>query len=81
MNEDPKITTKHVAPQEALKLLGWDLNHPTKGKVMVSTGAIRVKYYSARYRVGDGHLLYRWGRLTEAVLTYIDGKFSHACFS
>jgi hypothetical protein len=28
----------------------------------------------------DGALLYRWGSLTKAQATYIDGTFSHVVF-
>ena len=80
VEDEPKIGVRQVSAQEGLKALGWDLNHAARGHVMVRVGVIKSKYYAARYRVGDGHLLYRWGRLTGAEITYLDGKFSHVVF-
>lgn len=77
---EPVITTRRVPAQEALRMMDWDLNHPARGHVMVRIGVIRAKHYAVRYRVGDGHLLYRWGRLPSAELTFLDHKFSHAVF-
>ena len=80
MDEDVKVGVKRVSAQEGLKMLGWDLKKPQRGRVLVRTGICRSKHYSARYRIGDGHLLFRWGRLTGAELTYVNGRFSHVCF-
>ena len=44
-----------------------------RGYVIVSAGPGRVKRYAFRQRKGDGHILYRWGRLTGATASY-DGE-------
>lgn len=69
-----KLTWRKISAQEGLKLLGYDLRRPVRGSVMVAQGPIKSKHYAFRYRVGDGHTLYRWGRLTGAQATYMDGE-------
>lgn len=48
---------------EALKEMGFDLKHPARGSIMIERGPIKVKRYAFRYRVGDGHVLTRAGRV------------------
>lgn len=52
--------------QEALKAMGYDLSRRCRGSVLVEAGPVKLKRYAFRYRVGDGHVLYRWGRLCSA---------------
>jgi hypothetical protein len=75
-----QIAIRQVSIHDALTLIGWDISKPARGHVMVKRGVIRIKHYAARYRMRDGALLYRWGSLTKAQATYIDGTFSHVVF-
>lgn len=55
-----------VSALVALKDMGFDTSKPCTGSVIVQTGAMPLKRYRFRYRVGDGHVLFRWGRLVSA---------------
>lgn len=77
---EPKLTWRKISAQEGLKLLGYDLRRPVRGSVMVAQGCIKVKHYAFRYRVGDGHTLYRLGRLLSARATYADGELLTVVF-
>ncbi len=61
-----------VKPGEALKAMGFNLNRPCRGKVLVRIGPVKTKHYAFRYRVGDGHINTRWGRLTWAERVHKD---------
>lgn len=74
------LTVKKVSAQEGLKLLGFDLKRAARGRVLVAMGPIHSKRYSFYYRKGDGHTLFRWGRLANAEVSYIDGKLSTVRF-
>jgi hypothetical protein len=74
------VTWKEVSTLEGMKLLG--LENATRGRVLTSwRNTVGVTRYSFRRRKGDGHILYRWGRLNHgAKATYIDGKLSTVVF-
>lgn len=75
------LSFKTVSATEGLRLLGVDPDRAHRRiSVMVSRGPIRVKHYAAWYRLRDRQLLYRWGTLNVARVTYIDGAFSHVVF-
>ena len=74
------LSWKKISAQEGLMLLGFDLRHAARGRVLVATGPIHSKRYSFYYRCGDGHMMYRWGRLLNAEATYIDDELSTVRF-
>ena len=59
-----KLRWKDVSTAEGLALTGQADSR--RGHVLVSQGPIKVKRYAFRRRVGDGHVLVRWGRLVGA---------------
>jgi len=75
-----KRVIKKVSAQEGLKLLGFDTRRAARGRVLVAIGPVHSKRYSFYYRKGDGHTLYRWGRLANAEVSYIDGELSTVRF-
>lgn len=77
---EPKLSWRKLSAQEGLKLLGYNLHNAARGSVLVAQGPIKSKHYAFRYRKGDGHILYRWGRLTGAEACYADGKLSTVRF-
>lgn len=58
--------TSALTPSDALRRLGFDLNRPQRGRIMIQTDTCRFKYYAFRYRVGDGHIITRLGRVVSA---------------
>lgn len=55
-----------MTPLKALTLMGYDLNKPQRGHILMSTGPIKTRRYAFRYRIGDGHILTRLGRVLKA---------------
>lgn len=64
-----------INPQEALKALGYDLRHPCSGSVLVEHRLGKFKHYRFRYRVGDGRVICRLGRLVHAYKQPISGLY------
>lgn len=52
-----------ISPLLALKELGYDTRKPCRGSVIVETRPGKFKHYAFRHRVGDGHVICRFGRL------------------
>lgn len=75
-----KLTVKKINAQEGLGLLGFNTRRPARGRVLVKTGPVKLKRYSFYHRAGDGHTLYRWGRLVSAEAHYIDGELASVVF-
>jgi hypothetical protein len=67
----PQITSRKVSTTEGLALTGqaW----AKRGRVLVRMGFAQVKRYSFHRRAGDGHVLFRWGRLAGATVTQQEG--------
>lgn len=60
---------------EALTEMGFDLRHPVTGSVMLECGHLngKIKHYAFRYRVGDGHVMTRRGRLVSVQKLHTPG--------
>lgn len=67
----PQLHWKKVSTAEGLALTGQA--NAKRGSVLVRTGFATIKRYAFRRRMGDGHVLTRWGRLTGATVSYQDG--------
>ena len=66
-----KILSRKVSTVEGLALTGQA--GAKRGRVLVRMGFAQVKRYSFHRRAGDGHVLFRWGRLVGATATYQEG--------
>lgn len=70
-----KIHRRRVDCIEGFRLLGAKISPRgvAEADVLVRVGEVRHKRYKARRRAGDGHTVYRWGRLVGAeVVQYGD---------
>lgn len=67
--------TKYVSPLVALQALGYDLNHPCRGSIMIQAlrNPFKVKHHSFRFRLKDGAVLARWGRIKSAEKQALSG--------
>lgn len=67
----PKLRFRKVSTVEGLALTGQA--NAKRGSVLVRVGFAKIKRYAFRRRMGDGHVLIRWGRLAGATVSEIDG--------
>lgn len=65
----PIAYPQRLSVSSALGRLGFDLNKACRGSVIVRMKPGELKRYAFRYRVGDGHAITRWGRLSGAEWT------------
>jgi hypothetical protein len=80
---DVKLTWRDMSATEGLQLYLELMGQPKdarRGRILVHTGTIRCKWYSFRRRMGDGHILTRWGRVVSARATYGDNKLLTVSF-
>ena len=68
----------NVSVEEGLRLSGivFTKTGGAKGRVLIRVGPCKFKRYSIRRRAGDGHTVFRWGRLVGAVFNP-DSKTVH----
>lgn len=79
-------TTKTISVEDGLHLIGAKFSNrgAVQAEVLIRVGEVQVKRYAVRRRVGDGHTVYRWGRLVSAEVSYFDDdpelKWPHVVF-
>lgn len=74
--------SKRVSPLIALRELGYDLDHPCRGHIMVETG-LRTrwfKHYAFRYRLRDGKVFCRCGQIRSAYKQPMSGLWIFCVF-
>lgn len=77
------VTRQRVSVEDGLKILGCKFSPSgvVKADVLVRCGLANSKRYAIRRRAGDGHTLYRWGRLVSAeVTTFSDSPYRYVVF-
>lgn len=64
--------TKKISVEDGLHLIGakFSPRGATQAQVNVRMNMCEIKRYAVRRRVGDGHTVFRWGRLVSCEATY-----------
>lgn len=74
----PNLTFEKVSEIKGLELTGQ--LSAKRGSVLVRVGPCKIKRYSFRRRMGDGHALVRWGRLVGATVARDGGEICSVVF-